>query len=521
MAPDDDRAVRLAERIETVLQIDLDAPEIEFDGRWTTWGQLSVIADDVRRCVADLGVASPVAVGVLLANRPPVVGAALGVLLGGGCIVTVTPHQGDAGLADDLRALRLPVLVADVDDWARPGLLDVVRELGMAAISVQAMPPTGARPLDGLARTTTVDHRLAEPGVAVEMLTSGTTGPPKRVPLHYAAFERTIAAAGAHYRTSGPGREGARLRRGVALVTSPLVHMSGIFRLLLNICEGRRIALLDRFSVPEWVDLVRRHRPKAVSLVPTALAMVHDADVDPDVLDSVQVVTSGSAKLDPDLQLRFEERYGVAVLPSYGATEFAGGVAGWTLDLHRAWRDRKLGSVGRPQPGRRVRVVDPGSGEAVTAGRQGILEVGTDEGGWVRTTDLARLDDDGFLWIDGRTDDAILRGGFKVSPGEVADALRRHPAVRDAGVVGLPDERLGRVPVAAVELTEGAAVDPGELLAHAREHLAGYKVPRNVRVVDALPRTSSMKVSGPGVLALFEEPTGGGAGAAVTDGEQR
>jgi acyl-coenzyme A synthetase/AMP-(fatty) acid ligase len=223
------------------------------------------------------------------------------------------------------------------------------------------------------------------------------------------------------------------------------------------------------------------------------------------VFDSIQVVTSGSAALDPDLQRRFEERYGVAVLPSYGATEFAGGVAGWTLPLHEEWIERKLGSVGRPQPGRRVRVVDPGSGVECATGTQGVLEVGTGEDEWVRTTDLARIDEDGFVWIDGRTDDAILRGGFKVFPKEIVDALLTHPAVHDAGAAGVDDSRLGQVPVAAVELAAGMTAREDELIQLLQDRLASYKVPVALRIVDALPRTPSMKVSGPGVRALFED----------------
>jgi acyl-CoA synthetase (AMP-forming)/AMP-acid ligase II len=124
--------------------------------------------------------------------------------------------------------------------------------------------------------------------------------------------------------------------------------------------------------------------------------------------------------------------------------------------------------------------------------------------GWVRTTDLARLDAEGFLFLEGRADDAILRGGFKIAPGEVARALERHPAVREAAVVGLPDPRLGEVPAAAVELEPGAEA-PGEeeLLAFARERLAGYQVPVRIRVVQALPRTPSLKVSRPAVRELL------------------
>jgi acyl-CoA synthetase (AMP-forming)/AMP-acid ligase II len=133
-----------------------------------------------------------------------------------------------------------------------------------------------------------------------------------------------------------------------------------------------------------------------------------------------------------------------------------------------------------------------------------VFEVGDATDGWIRTTDLGRIDADGFVWIHGRSDDAILRGGFKVFPAEVADVLRRHDAVLDAGVVGLDDERLGSVPVAAVELRAGAAVTGEELAAHAAEHLTGYQVPVRILVVDELPRTPSLKISGPGVRALFE-----------------
>jgi acyl-CoA synthetase (AMP-forming)/AMP-acid ligase II len=127
----------------------------------------------------------------------------------------------------------------------------------------------------------------------------------------------------------------------------------------------------------------------------------------------------------------------------------------------------------------------------------------------VRTTDLGRLDPDGFLWIEGRADDAILRGGFKVFPGEIVDVLRAHDDVVDAGATGVPDDRLGAVPVAAVELRPGSGLTEAELLAYLRDNLAGYKVPARVRVVATLPRTPSMKVSQPALAELFTTRTGG------------
>jgi acyl-CoA synthetase (AMP-forming)/AMP-acid ligase II len=186
------------------------------------------------------------------------------------------------------------------------------------------------------------------------------------------------------------------------------------------------------------------------------------------------------------------------VLTSYAATEFAGGVAGWTLgDYQQYWRDKR-GSVGRAQPGSLLRVVDEQTGEEAKAGQSGLLEVkpaqlGPDAG-WVRTTDLARIDDDGFLYILGRADRAIIRGGFKVLPDRVRGVLEQHPAVRGAVVLGVPDARLGAVPVALVELRQDAAASPADITALATGSLAGYEVPAGLYIVPELPRTPSGKV---------------------------
>jgi acyl-coenzyme A synthetase/AMP-(fatty) acid ligase len=289
-----------------------------------------------------------------------------------------------------------------------------------------------------------------------------------------------------------------------------------MWRTIQALVDGRRISLLERFSVEGWRDGVRRHRPKVSSLVPTALRMVLDADLPREDLASLRAVTSATAPLPPETAVAFEEKYGIPVLPLYGATEFAGGVAGWTLKDHEKWSRAKRGSVGRAHPGCELRIVNPEDGRVLAAGATGLLEVRSaqlgSEAGWVRTTDLAELDADGFLWIRGRADNAIIRGGFKIAPSEVAEVLERHPAVHEAAVVGIADERLGALPVAAVELEPGAPpVDGEELRSFAGQHLAKYQVPARIEIVEALPRTPSLKVSEPGVRALFEgseEPGG-------------
>jgi acyl-coenzyme A synthetase/AMP-(fatty) acid ligase len=290
------------------------------------------------------------------------------------------------------------------------------------------------------------------------------------------------------------------------------VHLGGLFRVLQCINDGRAFCLLEKFRVDEWADAVRRHRPSTASLVPAGLRMVLEADLNRDDLSSLRSVVSGTAPLSPDDADAFFEKYGVPVLISFAATEFGGGVAGWNLTDHEKYWKEKRGSVGRAHPGCELRVVDPTTGEPVAPDEEGMLEVKARqlgaESGWTRTTDLARIDEDGFLWILGRADLAIIRGGFKVHPDQVRAVLERDPRVRGAAVVGKHDPRLGAVPVAAVELRSGSPQASSEdLLGAASPHLARYELPAELRIVETLPRTPSGKIDLVAVRGLFPEPS--------------
>ena len=213
-------------------------------------------------------------------------------------------------------------------------------------------------------------------------------------------------------------------------------------------------------------------------------------------LDGIRAVTSGTAPLSAEDADAFTEKFGIPVLTSYAATEFGGGVAGWTLADHQKYWQAKRGSVGRANPGAQLRVVDD-DGNPLGAGQPGLLEVKPGQLGpsadWMRTTDMARIDEDGFLWILGRADQAIIRGGFKVMPDDVRAALESHPAVLGAAVVGRPDERLGETPVAVVELREAGSADADELLEFLRNRLARYEIPTEIAIVEEIPRTPSGK----------------------------
>ena len=484
----------LRQRIEAIPKLDPAAPALEFEGRWYGWGQL----DTTLASVAAQLPAPGAQVGIILRNRPAHVGALLGVLRAGGCVVTINPHRGLARTREDIRELGLSILAGSEEDLREfvpaPGARTtlVLRELG---------EEVGVREDASLA-----DAAPLLPGVAVRMLTSGTTGKPKRVELGFDLLERVLAGAKYYERDK---REQLRLRSGVAIVNSPLVHLGGVFRTLQCLSDGRAFCLLERFSVAGWSDAVRRHRPQTSSLVPAALRMVLESDLDPAELASLRSVVCGTAPLDPDDADLFWERFGIPVLVSYAATEFGGGVAGWNLADHAAFWKAKRGSVGRAHPGCELRVVAEADFTPLAADAVGLLEVKADQLGgreWIRTTDLARIDADGFVWIVGRADQAILRGGFKVHPEVVQRALERHAGVRGAAVVGRRDARLGAVPVAAVELRPGAVASEASLREFAEPLLAPYELPVEIRVLKELPRTDSGKVDRVALAEILGAP---------------
>ena len=473
----------LSRRIADVLELQPTAPAIEYDGQWSTWREIAELANRI----ASVGETE---VGMLLRNRPAHVGALLGVLLGGGTVVTVNPSRGDDRTRADITALDLPVVVGEPDDLA-----------SMVPARPTAIPISG---LDAAPHVPTPRPGAGRPGVAVRMLTSGTTGPPKRIDLTYDMLARSVI--GPEPDRSPPPTE---LRHGVAIVNAPLVHIGGVFRVLQCVCEARPFALLDRFELNQWADAVRRHRPRAVSLVPAALRMVLHSDLTREDLASIRAVTSGTAPLSAEDADAFTAKFGIPVLTSYAATEFGGGVAGWTLADYQKYWHVKRGSVGRPSLGAQLRVVDD-DGMPLGPGEDGLLEVKPGQLGpsadWMRTTDMARIDGDGFLWILGRADQAIIRGGFKVIPDDVRAALEGHSAVRGAAVVGRPDDRLGETPVAMVELRDAESIDAAALVEFLRARLARYEIPTDIAIVGQIPRTPSGKADLGAVRDFFSHP---------------
>jgi acyl-CoA synthetase (AMP-forming)/AMP-acid ligase II len=481
---------------------------IEFEDRWFTWGEFRQLAERMQAAIADSGAAPNAPVAFVPRNRPPSAAALLGLVAQARTIRMIYAFQSGAGIARDLQRLAPAVMVAGAEVFT-----DEVRAAlsahGIAAVVLDAA--MDAAPLTGFERSTAEVAAPANP--QIEVLTSGTTGPPKQFAIGYDVFEGLARGATAQVLGGAPGAQAPAEATGAdapLFLCKPIGNIAGLYSTLPTLLQGQLAVLVDRFSLDGWRAYVRRYRPERTGMPATGVQGILDAEVPREELACLRSLSTGASPLDITIQRRFEETYGVPILLSYGATEFAGPVAAMTPALVEAWGAGKRGSVGRALGEAQLRVVDE-AGHPLPPGAEGVLEViaprvGTD---WIHTSDVAVIDEDGFLFIRGRNDGAIMRGGFKLLPETIERALMLHEAVSAAGVVGVPDRRLGEVPAAAVQLKPGAhRPSPADLEAHLRQHVLKTHLPAHWRIVDALPLTATEKVDRPALRELFETPTG-------------
>ncbi|RAJ62462.1 acyl-CoA synthetase (AMP-forming)/AMP-acid ligase II [Streptomyces sp. Amel2xB2] len=347
--------------------------------------------------------------------------------------------------------------------------------------------------------------------LALLIYTSGTTGRPKGVMLDHANVRAMVDMI-----VTGLGLG----PRDHSLLILPLFHVNGIAVSVLSpLLAGGRATVAGRFRPETFFDVIERVRPTYFSAVPAIYARLTglpEHDRRPDT-SSLRLAVCGAAPMPAELIERFEQRYGVPVVEGYGLSE---GTCASTLNPVAG--PRKPGTVGLPLTGQRVELMDPqgrlvtdGPGEVVIKGpnvMRGYLgrpeeTEATITDGWLRTGDVGRFDDDGYLVLVDRIKDLIIRGGENLYPKEIENALHAHPAVLEAAVVGSPDPVLGEVPVAVVALYPEARATAEELTAHCRERLAKVKVPVRITLVDALPKNPVGKIDKP---ALRDRPAPAG-----------
>jgi long-chain acyl-CoA synthetase len=435
------------------------------------------LCDVLRECGVEPG--APVA--VMLGNRPETVAALFGVWAAGGVHVPLNPRLSDA----EVRRLL---------DVVPPAAVVTTEEHVGRFRGVPIVVSDDARwTVHGDAPGAPVDTYDAD--VALVQLTSGTTGRAKPVLLDHSGVLSLMD--GVLRKVRG---KGATTRRSSTpnLIPVSLSVWAGIYNVCFAFRVGAPVVLMERFEPRAFAALVERHGIRSVVLPPAAMAMLADDD-GVTTLAPLEWVRSISAPLSPFQARRFHDRFGVGILNSYGQTELGGEIVGWNAADWREWGDTKLGAVGRPHDGVEVRAVDgelwvraPARSAGYADG--GALDDRITADGWFRTGDLGHVDDDGFVWIEGRVSDQINRGGMKIVPAEVEEVLAAAPHVHEVAVVGVPDDRLGEVPVAFVAVDAGTAVDSDALEAHCRAHLSPWKVPARFVPVEALPRNDVGKV---------------------------
>jgi len=369
---------------------------------------------------------------------------------------------------------------------------------------------------DDLITSSSTDEVFADIGdedITILMYTAGTTGRPKGVPLTHDAFVSYILG---NVDPASPDIEERNL------LTVPLYHVAGIQSMLAAIYGGRTLVMMRQFEVREWLETVQRERATRAMLVPTMLKTIIDyPDFTKYDLSSLQVITYGAASMPFEIinkAIKVMPR--VKFINAFGQTETASTITVLGPEDHliegtEEERERKLkrlaSSIGRPLPDVEVKILDeegkelpPGQvGEIVAKGPRIMKGYWHDEqktaraftpDGWLITGDRGWMDEDGYIFLAGRADDMIIRGGENISPEEVEDVLHSHPKVEEAAVIGVADLEWGQQPRAIVALKKGEVATAEEIIEYCRSKLASFKRPRSVVFVDSLPRNPMGKV---------------------------
>jgi len=407
--------------------------------------------------------------------------------------------------------------------WSVPELRFAVADCGARLLVAGAQCAAQATGLADMTPVATCDELAAESerlapledtrtggdALAALLYTGGTTGRSKGVALTHANFWAAAMTRGAELNNPPDS---------VSLLVAPLFHVAGLGRLVGQSIVGGTCATLPQFRAEGALAAIEQHHISDIVVVPTMLQALLDAPgFDPARLQSLQRIAFGAAPMPPDLLDRALAAWPRAeFFQAYGLTETAGAVC-INLPANHRPEARALGrlrSVGRAGLGAEIRIVDD-SGRELPRGEVGEIVVrgpmvtrgywrlpeataAALRNGWFHTGDGGHMDAEGYLFIADRLKDMIISGGENVYPAEVEAALRSHPAVADAAVIGVPDARWGEAVHAVVVLRAAADADPATvgdtLLAWCRQQLAGYKCPRSFSVTDALPLSAAGKV---------------------------
>ncbi len=354
---------------------------------------------------------------------------------------------------------------------------------------------------------------ISDEDVTILMYTAGTTGRPKGVPINHNAFASYILE---NVDPASPEIEERNL------LTVPMYHIAGVQAMLAAIYGGRTIVLMRQFEVKEWMETVEREQVTRAMLVPTMLKwVIENPEFEKFDLTSLQVITYGAASMPFEvIKKAIEVMPWVRFINAFGQTETAStittlGPQDHIIEGTEEEKEKKIkrltSSIGKPLADVEVKIVDEDGnqvsqsevGEILAKGPRIMTGYWRDEektsqaittDGWLRTGDMGWMDEEGYIYLAGRGDDLIIRGGENISPEEVEDVLYSHPKIEETALIGVSDPEWGQQPRAIVVLKEGESTTQEEIIDFCRAKLAGFKRPRSVVFVDTLPRNQMGKV---------------------------
>ena len=470
---------------------------IEYDGQQWTWAQWNERIDRVTQGLADAGIGRGDRIGLLDKNHP----AGLELLfaaatLGAGLAILNWRLAGDelAYVLDDSGARIL---------FVGSEFRDVAEHAGGGAHRLERIVTIDSEYEDFLAASDPAggfETAGTETDVALVIYSSGTTGRPKGVLLGQRALVAHTACVG----TKFPFTDGDR-----NLVAMPMFHVGGVCYALFGIRAGVWSTMTREPTPAALVAAILAGATHTFFVPPVIAGFLTAGDAAIEALSKLHYLGYGAAPMPlPLLRRALETLPTVRFVQVYGQTEVSGVATTLDPDDHRGPdADRRLLSAGRPVPGVGLRIADIATGEEVPAGEEGEIWLHTDQrmtgylnrpeatsetivDGWVRTGDIGRVDADGYVYVEDRLKDMIITGGENVYGPEVERVLLAHPAVTDAAIIGVPDDIWGES-ILAIVVSDG---DAGDIQRFCREQLAGYKCPKQVRFVDALPRNASGKI---------------------------
>jgi long-chain acyl-CoA synthetase len=475
-------------------------------GHAVSYAELDAASDRFATGLLERGLGPGDPVALQLPNVPLFVVAYFGILKAGCVVVPMNVLYRAPEVAHVLRdsGARMLVTWAGVADEAAKGAADVgVTELVVLSTPGVAHSAVG-RPFEQLRYTPAIDppplHQSAPGDRAVMVYPAGTTGRPKGALFSH--FQLLLNA-------DTPGRVYGIRDDDVVLAVLPLFHVFGLSS-ILDVCVrfAATMTLVPRFDPAAVLEVIQRDRVTVFEGVPTMyVSLLNHPDRDRYDTSSLRVGVSGGAPIPAEVIDEFERTFGVVVLEGYGLSETAS-----TTTFNVSAEERRIYSVGKPIYGVEVAVWDE-EGRVLPPGREHVGELvvrgvnvmrgyhgnpaATAEamaGGWFHTGDLGYVDEDGFFFVVDRKKELIIRGGYNVYPREVEDVLYAHPAVAEAAVLGVPDDRLGQEVRAVVALRPGHRVDEADLIAFVRERVASYKYPRSIEFREHLPMNATGKI---------------------------